>query len=271
MGRPWIVLVVYLTAVALIVFVSGLALVTLKAWLPDVPDHEIVQSLPGLLAGSLAASSALLLTVLVAERPLEPARLGLLPGRETGRALAIMVVGMLALGQGLDSGTQLAGFDATGTTATVRRALEGAYGPGLAAAILVIGVGAGAAEEIFFRGVMQRRLRLGWKPLPAVAVTSAGFAVLHVDAQGSPVPIVLAFALSLYLGFVAELAGSTLPALVCHVVNNVVFTLQVGLGWSVLPYRANAALALGGAVVFLVCAVWLRRALAARSPSPPAT
>jgi membrane protease YdiL (CAAX protease family) len=261
MDRPWSVLVVYVTAVVLIVVVSGLTLITLRAWSPDVSDRDLAQSLSGLLAGSLASSAALLLTVALAERPVEPARLGLAPGRETGRTLAVMVLGILALGQTLDSAAQLAGFGEVGTVGIVRRALEGALGPELVAAILVIGVVAGAAEEVFFRGVMQRRLRFFWRPLPALVVTSAGFALLHVDPyHPHAIPFVLTFALSLYLGFVVEVARSTLPAVVCHVVNNVVFTLQVALGWSLLPPRLNAALALGGAVVFLGCVTWLRRA-----------
>lgn len=267
MGRPWLVFVVYFTAVALILFVGGLALITLRAWAPDMSDADLTQSLSGLLVGSLASSTALLLTVILAERPLEPVRLGLVPGRETGRELGVMVVGMLALGQALDSVAQLLGFRNVGTMAIVRRALEGALGPELVGALLVIGVAAGFAEEVFFRGVMQRRLRFFWRPLPAVAATSAAFAALHVDDHG--VHVMLAFALSLYLGFVVEQAQSTLPAIVCHIVNNVVFTLQVALGWSVLPDRLNLTLAVGGAVVLLGCVAWLRRAPAA-SPPPAA-
>ena len=268
MGRPWAVFIVYFAAVALILFMSGLALITLQAWSPDAPTEDLVRSLLGILAGSLASSAALLLTVTLAERPLEPARLGLVPGRETGRALGVMVLGTLALGQTLDSAAQLVGFHNVGTMVLIRRALEGAIGPELVGAILVIAVAAGTAEEIFFRCVMQRRLRFFWRPLPAIAVTSAAFAILHVDPYDPHVvPFVLTFALSLYLGFVVEQARSTLPAIVCHVVNNAVFTLQVALGWSTLPDRTNLPLALGGAAVFLGCLVWLRRAPAA---SPPA-
>ena len=265
MGRPWTVFIVYFAAVALILFVGGVALITLRAWAPEMSDADLTQSLAGLLVGSLASSTALLLTVILAERPLEPVRLGLVPGRETGKALGVMVVGMLALGQTLDSAAQLVGFRNVGTMAMVRKALEGALGPELVGAILVIGVAAGFAEEVFFRGVIQRRLRFFWPPLPAIAATSAAFAALHVDEHG--VHVILAFALSLYLGFVVEHARSTLPAIVCHVVNNVVFTLQVALGWSMLPDRTNLALAVGGAAVFLGCVAWLRRAPVA---SPPA-
>lgn len=270
MSRPWVVFLVYFTAVVLIVFVSGVALITLRAWSPGVPDGDLTQSLPGLLAGSLAASTALLLTVVLAERPLEPARLGLVPGRETGRALGVVVLGMLALGQALDSTSQLGGFQDVGTMAMVRRALQGALGPELVGAILVIGVVAGAAEEIFFRGVMQRRLRFFWRPAPAIAVTSVGFALLHVNPYDPHLaPFALTFALSLYLGFVVEVARSTLPAIVCHVLNNVVFTLQVALGWSVLSEGLNVALAIGGALVFFGCVASLRRGLVAGPPANP--
>ena len=268
MDRPWVVLFVYFTAVFLIVFVSGLALITLQAWSPDVPARDLAQSLPGLLAGSLASSAALLITVVLSERPLEPVRLGLVPGRQTARGLGVMVLGILALGQTLDSATQLIGVHNVGTMVIVRRALEGVLGPELVAAILVIGVVAGAAEEVFFRGVMQRRLRFFWRPVSAVALTSAGFAILHVDPYDPHVaPFALTFALSLYLGFVVEQARSTLPAIVCHVLNNVVFTLQVALGWSALPRSVNVTLVVGCAAVFLACVAWLRRAPIATPPA----
>ena len=66
---------------------------------------------------------------------------------------------------------------------------------------------------------MQSRLREHWSPAAAMVAASTAFAILHIDV--SAVHIVLAFVLGLYLGYVVELTGSTLPAIVCHVVNNV--------------------------------------------------
>jgi membrane protease YdiL (CAAX protease family) len=91
-----------------------------------------------------------------------------------------------------------------------------------------------------------------------VVVTAACFGVLHVDPNG--IHMALAFVMGLYLGFVSERSGSTLPAIVCHVVNNVVYTVQTALGGTLEDRGLNAAVAGGCAVLFLGCVAWLRRA-----------
>jgi membrane protease YdiL (CAAX protease family) len=177
------------------------------------------------------------------------------PGSETGRALAVMIGGMLALGQALDSLTMLVGLGQRGSMLAIRRALEGAVGPELFLAVVVIGFMAGAAEEVFFRGYVQTALRARWPPARAVVVTSAGFALFHLHW----VHVLLAFALGLYLGFVTERAGSALPAIACHVVNNAVFTVMAALGLTVEAVLPNAVLLGASAAVVAGCLVWLRR------------
>jgi len=263
-GRPWHVFATYLAAVAGIFATTSIAVEVLRALYPDVPALTIVSTLPGLLAGSLAASSGLLLTLLLVVRPLDPVRFRLVPGGETSSTLAAAVLGLLALGQALDSLTVLLGLDARGSLQLIRQVLEGTTGPDLFGAVLVLGVVAGAAEEIFFRGYMQSRLREHWPPAAAVLATSAAFAALHVDV--SKVHMVLALALGLYLGFVAEATGSTLPCIVCHIVNNVIYTLQTALGLSLIGRRANVIAVVAGTAVFLACVLWVRRTPA---PAPP--
>ena len=56
-----------------------------------------------------------------------------------------------------------------------------------------------------------------------------------------------------------------LPAIVCHVINNVVYTLQTAFGGSLLDRRTNAVVAAGCALLFGLCLAWLRRA------APPGT
>jgi membrane protease YdiL (CAAX protease family) len=86
--------------------------------------------------------------------------------------------------------------------------------------------------------------------------------VLHVDLSG--VHMALAFAMGLYLGFIVERTGSVLPAVVCHVVNNVVYTLQTAFGATVQDRATNAVLAAACTLAFALCLAWLRRA----APSP---
>jgi hypothetical protein len=65
---------------------------------------------------------------------------------------------------------------------------------------------------------------------------------------------------------VAEISGSTLPSIVCHVVNNVVYTLQTALGFAVLSRDANVTALVAGGAVFVVSLLWLRRV--APGPTP---
>jgi membrane protease YdiL (CAAX protease family) len=260
--RPWQVLLAYLLACVLILCTSLLAVAVVASMYPDEPERTVLHGLPGLLAGGIASSTALVLTLLLVVRPLAPARLRLLPGRETGPALFVMVVGVLALGQALDSLTTLAGLANRGAMPVIRRALADAVGPDLFAAVVVIAFLAGTAEELFFRGYIQTSLRLHWRPLPAVAVTSLCFGLLHFEW----IHAALAFALGLYLGFIVELTGSALPAVVCHVVNNAVFTLITALAGSIDGATPNMALGAGSVLVFVGSVLWLRRALPPASP-----
>jgi membrane protease YdiL (CAAX protease family) len=253
-AKAWHVFATYVAAVAASLATTILGIAFLHATDPDAPYTTLVHGLPALLVGSLAASSGLLLALLLFARPLDATRFRLRPGWETGPALTVMALGILVLSQTLDSLARLLGLADQGSLVLFRQALERARGPDLLAAVLVLGFGAGIAEEVFFRGYMQSRLREHWPVPAAVLVTSLAFAVLHL----SVVHAVLALALGLYLGFVAEVSGSTLPAIVCHVVNNVVFTLQTAVGFAVLDRDANLIAAAVGPVLVVLCVLWLR-------------
>jgi membrane protease YdiL (CAAX protease family) len=249
----------YALAVVSVVTLSLLAAAVLRTLHPELDDTELFDSLPGLLAGALASSAALGLTLLAAARPLDPARLRLRPGRETGATLALMILGTLALGQALDSAVTLAGLAGRGTMAVIRRALEGTTGADLFAAVLIIGLVAGSAEEVFFRGYLQTTLRQRWGPAPAVVLAAGAFAVLHLE----PLHVALSFALGLWFGFVTEQAQSALPAVAAHVVNNVVFTLLTALGVTVGGVGPNVVVGLASVLVFLGCAAGVSRGVGA--------
>jgi membrane protease YdiL (CAAX protease family) len=253
----WPVFAAWIMAFIAIVIFSALAAAFLASMHPDVPPGALLRELPGLLAGASASSMALILTLLIVNRNLQLVRLRLMPGRETGRDLALMIVGMLALGQALDSLTVLVGLGRHGALWDARRTLAGAAGEDLFLAVLVIGPLAGAAEEIFFRGFMQTRLRARWSPRWAVVATSACFAIMHIEWLHA----LLAFALGLYLGFITELAGSALPAVASHVVNNMLFTLVTALGGTVLAFWPNVGLLIAGMAIFGTSAIVLRRRL----------
>lgn len=245
----------YLLAFAGYLLLSLVAMEILVEVYQDVAPEDLLLSLPAILAGGLASATALMLALVTAVRPLEAERLRLRPGRETGRGLAAIVVGTLALGQMLDSAIALLGLARHGTMDVIRRALEGATGSDLFAAVLVIGPIAGSVEEIFFRGYMQTALARAWRPAVAVVVTAAAFALMHLDWVHTP----LALAIGLWLGVATERTGSALPAVAAHVINNTVFALLTAAGGTI--HGAVPNLVAGGvaAAVFAGCVVTLLR------------
>ena len=262
--RIWPVLVAYLLAFVAIISFSLVAALMLRAAFPELSEREVFDGLPGILAGAMASSAALVVTLLIVARPVDPVRLRLVPGRETGTQLLAMIVGTLALGQMLDSATILAGLSNRGAMAVIRRAIETASGPDLFAAVVVIGLLAGSSEELFFRGYMQARLRDRFRPAVAVIVTSGAFALLHLESIHAG----MALALGLWLGFVTERAGSALPAVAAHVINNALFTLLTAVVGTLEDRALNTALLAGASAIFVGCAFWVSKLSA--PPVPPA-
>jgi hypothetical protein len=90
-------------------------------------------------------------------------------------------------------------------------------------AVLIIGIAPGFAEEFVFRGYIQTRLVERWGRWVGIVITAVLFGIMHMDVlQGT---FVVGF--GLYIGYVAEKAGSIRPTMVCHAVNN---SIQVLLG-----------------------------------------
>lgn len=253
----WVVLVTFAAAAFAILATSIFAGLLLHSLEPDLPPVEVLQSLKGLIAGALASSTALVLTLGFAARGFTLARLRLVPGRERGRDLILAIVGVLSLGQTLDALTVLRGLDDHGAMSVIRKALTGASGPELFLAVVAIGVLAGAAEELFFRGYMQSLLRERWRPALAIGVTAVCFGALHMDLLHAP----LAMVLGVYLGFITERAGSALPAVACHVVNNAVYTLLTALVGPLGGRDLNLMLGAASLIVFVGCLAALHRSL----------
>lgn len=247
MGPVWGSFVAYLVAFVGTLGASLLAELILLSLTPGQPVQRVLGSLPALLAGGLASSATLLIVALIATRPPRALRLRLRRGSASPGAVLVMAIGVLALGQALDSLAFVLRLGSGGSLETIRRALTGAPAGMLALAIGGIGVLAGFCEEVFFRGFMQTRLRERWPPGRAIVVAALCFGILHLD----PVHSTLAFVLGLYLGWVAERSGSTLPAVACHVVNNTVSIVLTGVLGGVAGLGANLLLFAGTTAVFL--------------------
>jgi len=261
--RLWPVVLSCVAAFVTIVAFSFVAVAVVRSLYPDLPDRAALESLPGLLAGSIASSVAFVLTALIASGSAAPAALRLVPGRETGRTLLLAIVGMLALGQTLDSLIVLAGLAQHGEEEVGAGGLRQRLTDQEDVAVLVVGVLAGSAEEIFFRGYMQSRLVQRLPRGVAVLVTAFCFGVFHLDWLHG----LLALILGVYLGWLTELTGSALPAVVCHVVNNALFTILTASWGAVEGLQVNVALGAAAAVVFAATVLILRTAPAAAPES----
>jgi len=91
------------------------------------------------------------------------------------------------------------------------------------AMILTVGALPGVAEELLYRGYVQRRLLARWHPLAAIGVAGVLFSVAHLDR----LQILQVLPLGLWLGIVAWRCESVLPSMLCHFVNNVVAVIGV--------------------------------------------
>jgi uncharacterized protein len=82
--------------------------------------------------------------------------------------------------------------------------------------LLFISLAPGFSEEMLFRGYSQRRLIERWGGWPAILVTSAIFAIIHI----APHTVVFAFPIGIWLGLMAWKSGSTWPGIIAHAAVN---------------------------------------------------
>jgi len=181
---------------------------------------------PGILVGTLTLNAASLAVAslvgsqLSGEPPSVRLRTG--PGRLSWPAVGLGVAGLLALSQAADVVLILLGLRTRGALGFLQELIARISGPMLILTLLVAGVLAAAAEELFFRGFVETRLAARWGRWRAIGITAAGFAVFHLD----PVHAAFALAVGLFLGWTTELAASIRPAVAAHVANNCVSLLQ---------------------------------------------
>jgi len=253
--RPiWLALLAYSVAAAAVLGLQVLAVTLLFAWRAGSLDLER-DGLTVLLVGVPVSSLALIVIATLAARRPRRLALRLVPSRLPARGVAAAVVGILALSQVLESLAQLAGVGRGPALDWMIHTLASAGPVGLLLAVLVVGGLAPLGEELFFRGYMLAQLREVWSSAPAIVVTALAFGLIH----GEWVHGVLAAGLGLYLGLLAERAGSVIPAIVCHAANNTVSVLLSAAIGSPQGRGANAALLTLAALVFAASLVGLRR------------
>jgi membrane protease YdiL (CAAX protease family) len=128
-----------------------------------------------------------------------------------------------------------------GTVMTaITSALRGTSPAGLVGAVVALGVAPGIAEEALFRGLVQTRLAERWGRWPAIVMASAAFGLMHLDlVQGT-----VAFAVGLFLGWIADRTGGIRPTIVAHAANNALFVLLAVFTVADTPPRATTSIAL---------------------------
>jgi membrane protease YdiL (CAAX protease family) len=229
--------------------VTVTALATRRAGTFDLDRDGLAALLVGVPASSLGLIAV---AWLAADRPRRE-RLRLLPARVSARGILVMIVGILALSQALDSLAVLVGVGPGANLDWIARTLATATPLTLALALLVVGGLAPIGEELFFRGLMLTRLRQVWSAGPAIVVTALAFGVIH----GEWVHGVLATGLGLYLGLVTVRSGSVIPAMICHVANNTVSVLLSAAIGSPQGRTVNAVLLVVTALIFGASLQWL--------------
>ncbi|TAJ16597.1 MAG: CPBP family intramembrane metalloprotease [Planctomycetota bacterium] len=83
-------------------------------------------------------------------------------------------------------------------------------------------------EELFFRGWLQRRLRVAWGSTVSIVLSGAIFAAYHME----PVHVLGVLPIGLWIAWVADRTRSTWIAIACHAANNGFALLAVRQGWS---------------------------------------
>ena len=208
--------------------------------------------------GSLALALALTLPGRVDER------LGLVSTRFSGLDVAVLAFGTLALSHGIDAILTLTGAYEHSALPDLTRPLAGARGPELIVVLIGLGLAPGFCEELLCRGLVQRAAiaRLGTRA--GVLLAALTFGALHVE----PIHAVSAVVIGVYLGWLAHRGASTLPAMVCHAVNNSAAVLGASFP-EALPHAPWASAPLGLAVA-VACLGWTARRVPAggRSPLP---
>lgn len=109
----------------------------------------------------------------------------------------------------------LLGFDLD-VSEEARSILDRATGPGLVVLSFCVVIGAPLAEELFFRGLLQRAAQRRFGPQGAVAFSAVVFGVTHFQ----PVQLLGLIAFGVVLGVLAQRAGRLGPALVAHIAFN---------------------------------------------------
>jgi membrane protease YdiL (CAAX protease family) len=260
-----------LTAVASVAMPMAVAVARVgwdQAKLPEA-INAFVFSGPGMMAVALAVAVTLSGVTLVAvrlekQRPVARLRLG--PSAASPLGMAAALTGLIGISLSTATASESLGLTG-GVMDTMAKALASPTPAGLVASVLALGVAPAVAEETFFRGLLQRRLVARWGRWPGIAMASAGFGLIHLDArQGS-----LAFLAGLFLGWVVERLGGLRPTIAAHALNNSLFLLLAATGSTEEAGRSTKFAVIAGGTAMALASIAVLRWPAALRASTPAS
>jgi uncharacterized protein len=215
---------------------------------------------PVILLTSAAATQVMLLLTALSAAVLSPRpvlqRLRLKPSTLSPLGYIVAPIGAFAISILFGSLVTVFGIHETGTLKLLGDAFRHLSPAEVVFALLIVGVMPGFAEEFLFRGYIQTRLvqRLGrWG---GILITAALFGIMHMD----PLQGTFAIGFGIYIGYLADKAGSIRPAMVCHAFNN---SVQVILGRYLVnggqetPIKRAAIIALIAAAVVALCSLYI--------------
>lgn len=202
-----------------------------------------------LLSDTVFAGTALLATRLEGEAPARRLR-----WTGTGRLALPGVLLVLGLSEASDRVIVLSRAELGTTMQHLATAVRDAPALPFAALTLLV-VLAGLAEELFFRGYMQTRLGWRWTPGVAIIVSAGLFGLAHFDPVHSTATLVLGIA----LGALVEAGDSLRPAVVAHCANNLFAAVNTRYLSATWYARAHLPVLGAGLTVAAAGALWLWR------------
>lgn len=93
------------------------------------------------------------------------------------------------------------------------------------------------AEELLFRGVVYKRLRILFGITPAIILSAVLFGILHMNL----VQFLYAAILGMFLAFLVEKTGKLSSAVLGHMTANLVAVVRTETGWLDFSYEPDAA------------------------------
>ncbi len=181
-------------------------------------------ALSRLALASSAAFACLALALALPGRRSVAEALGLRRSRLRRGATVLAAAGLCLLSLSLDRLVDLAGWTDASALGRIGRLVAAATPRQRVLALVGLALAPAVAEELLFRGALQRALLLRMPPAAAIGISALAFGLAHLD----PVYVLAATALGLYLGVLAWRADSIRPAVICHLVNNTVAVLFAG-------------------------------------------